>query len=195
MSEPVTIQLDAPIRRVTVVGAETEETDAVRLAERRLAQQQAELDRRAKALEQQGAARQAELERSAQALRGAAKELAALREEMIRELRAAVPVLAMDIARKVLQQEIESREYQIDPIVEAALSRLPKRGEILVCLHPDDFERCGLARGGSAEESVRFAADPSVPPGGCRIESGEGTVESDPAAALEQIEKTLRENA
>ncbi|MBN1943972.1 MAG: hypothetical protein JW849_11825 [Phycisphaerae bacterium] len=195
MPEAVTIQLDAPIRQVAVLGVEAGGRNAAPRADQQFTQKQAELDRRAKQVEQEYASRRAELEATAQALHAAGKELASLREEVLQEMRREAVSLAMDVARKVLQQEIASKGYDVDAIVSEALSHLPKRGEITVHLHPDDFERSGLARSESAvENGIRFTADPSVSPAGCLVHSAEGSVESDPAAAVDRIEETLQEN-
>ncbi|MBN1556143.1 MAG: hypothetical protein JXA11_15490 [Phycisphaerae bacterium] len=195
MTQPVVLQLDAPIHQVDVVGDESSESRSMSAPERQLAQMQAQLERRAEAMEQQFAARQAELESTVRALRTAGKQLDSLREELIRDLHTEAVDLALRIARKVLHQEIESQGYRIDPIIEEAMSHLPKRGEITVRLNPADFERSALAQQDtSGEEHIHFTADPSVPPAGCVVDSAEGVVESDPDAAMEHIEQTLTRN-
>jgi flagellar assembly protein FliH len=187
--EAVTIQLNVPIRRVAVLGAERKEHDSSVGAN-----QQVDPTRRVKELEQEFTSRKADLEQTAQALRAAGDELTKLREQMIEDMRSEAVGLAMDIARKVLHQEIQSQGYQVDPIFAEALSHLPRRGEITVRLHPADFEKSNLARGGSAaDEMIRFTADPSVPPAGCVVNSAEGCVESGPEASLEQIDAALKE--
>jgi len=192
--ETVTIQLDAPIRQVAVLGVERKENDSAVGAERQT-DRSAEFDRRAKELEQEWASRKADLEQTARVLRAAGGELAKLREQMIEDMRSEAVGLAMDIARKVLHQEIRSQGYEIDPIVAEALSRLPRRGEITVRLHPTDFERSSLARGESNDdELIRFMADPNVAPAGCVVNSAEGSVESSPEASLKQIDAALKEN-
>lgn len=195
MTETLTIQLDAPIRQVAVLGAERNEHDPAPGAERQANQKAAEIERRARELEKQFASRNAELEQTAQALHAAGVDLAKLREQLIEDMQSEAVHLAMDIARKVLHQEIQSQGYEMDPIVAEALSHLPRRGEITVRLHPADFERSGLAKGGSSsDERIRFAADPNVAPAGCVVSSVEGSVESSPEASLEQIHTTLTEN-
>jgi flagellar assembly protein FliH len=195
MSEALTIQLEAPIRQVAVLGAEHPTRDSAFDVERQAAQKTAHLEQRAEELEQKYAAQKAELEQTARALRAAGEELDTARREMIEEMRTEAVALAMDIARKVLHQEIQSKGYDIDPIVAEAMSQLPRRSRITVRLHPDDFERSGLAKGGSNnDESIHFLADPNVAPAGCVAGSDEGSVQSDPEASLEQIDKTLQEN-
>jgi flagellar biosynthesis/type III secretory pathway protein FliH len=195
VSEALTIQLDAPIHRVAVLGAERQGDPSAPGAGRQIAQKMDQFDRRAEELEREFASRKARLEQTAQALHAVGDELAKLRKQMIEEMRSEAVHLAMDVARKVLHQEIESKEYQIDPIVTEALSRLPQRGEITVRLHPDDFERCSLKEEQSNEDkNVRFTADPNVPPAGCVVTSVEGCVETGPEASLEQIDAALKEN-
>jgi flagellar assembly protein FliH len=196
VSEILTIQLDAPVREVAVLGAERKDNDPTHsTAEQQVHQQAARIEQRAKELEQEFASRKAALEQTAQALRVAGDELAQLQKQMIEDMRTQAVDLAMDIARKVLHQEIQSKGYEIDPIVTEALSHLPRRGEITVRLHPEDFERSALAQeDSSVDERIHFTADPDVPLAGCRVNSVEGSVEFSPDTSLEQVEKTLKEN-
>ncbi len=197
MAETLTLQLDAPIRHVAVLGGDAHEVhnerETVLTAERQAAQKTAEIERRAKELEKQFASRQAELNQTAQALQAAGNELAKLRNELVGEMQAEAVKLALDIAGRILHQEIQAQGYDIDPIVTEALSRLPRRGEITVRLNPADFERSRLTK--SDDEQVRFLADPNVPAAGCVVSSTEGNVETSPETSMNKIQAALTENA
>ena len=104
--------------------------------------------------------------------------------------------LAMEIARKVLMQEIQAGRHEVDPIVQEALSRLPGRMDAVVHLHPDDLARCELAcqdEGASGADSVAFVADADVRRGECLVQTSHGTVESSIEGHIEEITKALTE--
>ena len=100
--------------------------------------------------------------------------------------------LAVDIAQKVLMQEIQAGHYEIDPIVTEAMKQVPARCEVVVHLHPDDHARCEAARQlGDDAEGVRFVADPNVRPAECVLQTGEGVVESGVETNLARIGEAL----
>ena len=131
------------------------------------------------------------------ALEEGLRQVSELQARTIHQAREQVLDLALDIARKVLMQEIQAGRYEIDPIVQQALLLVPSRQDVTVRLNPRDCDRCTPARqaedapnaeGGSG---VRFVADPSVPPGGCVLETSEGVVESNLTDHLHEIAEGL----
>ncbi len=128
------------------------------------------------------------------ALEKAADKCREAREKIIEQAEGQLLDLSIDIARKVLMQEIQAERYQIEPIVREALSRIPQRTDVVVHLHPDDLARCELAEQDgpdSAQATVRFSADPGVDRGECLLRTSEGTVESTVEEHLAEITKTL----
>ena len=122
-----------------------------------------------------------------------------LGEQVRKQAEDHVLALALEIARKVLMQTVEAGQYEVEPIVRAALERLPGRGDVTVHLHPDDLARCELAQpaeGGEAGPGagVRFVSDPAVPPAGCRVASGQGTVASDVQTSFAAVAAALTGN-
>lgn len=104
--------------------------------------------------------------------------------------------LSMEIARKVLMQEIQAEKYQVDPIVREALSRIPPRMDAVTHLHPDDLARCELARldtEAPGAGGLRFIADPDVRRGECLVQTSQGTVESSIEGHLQEIAAALTE--
>jgi flagellar biosynthesis/type III secretory pathway protein FliH len=98
--------------------------------------------------------------------------------------------LAVNIARKVLMQEIQAGRYEIDPIVQEALNRVPARQEIVVRLNPADLAKCRQAASIQAQEDcpgVRFVADNSVQRAHCLLETPHGIVESAVESNLEAV--------
>ncbi len=115
------------------------------------------------------------------ALEEAAAETRAVRAEIIESAEPQLIELALEIARKVVMQEIADRRVRIEPIVKEALLRLPNRQDVTVHLHPEDWDQCQIARQAEPSEqdqAVRFVSDPSVARGACVVETREGHVES-----------------
>jgi flagellar assembly protein FliH len=133
------------------------------------------------------------------ALESALERCQTLQAELLRQSEAQLVELALDVAAKVLMQEVRAGRHEIDPIVKEALARVPPRRGALVRMNPADLERCSLAKDAceskDAEAGVRFVADPSVPRSGCVVESPEGVVRTDLASHLQAIAQVLREGA
>lgn len=123
---------------------------------------------------------QAELNLARQALGDGLAKLDTLRAQLVRQAEQQLLELALDIARKVLMQEIQAGRYEIDPIVKEALRHVPPRQTAVAHLHPDDWARCQMAQEPSADDAgrIRFVADPSVPRAECVLETSEGIVQA-----------------
>jgi len=129
------------------------------------------------------------------ALEEGAAKLAELRGKVLREAEEQLLELAIDIAGKVLMQEIKAGRHEIEPIVKEALSHVAGRQDVAVYLNPDDLAQCELAR--QADDAgqgghVRFLADPSMRRGQCLVKTADGVVESSPEAHLEDIAEVLK---
>jgi flagellar assembly protein FliH len=165
-------------RRGRVTPAELGEMQGQ--AELQQAREELERDRQRLALACQAVAKAAGQLQQAQAA------LAAEAEEQLRGL-------AVEIARKVLVQEVQAGRYEIDPIVAEAMRHVPSRRNVVVHLHPDDYAQCEMARQ-LAEDSdgIRFVADPNLQPAECILETSEGVVESSVEANLQSIDAALQ---
>lgn len=136
------------------------------------------------------------------------KDLTRLREETVRQSEEQLLELALEIARKLLMQEIQAGRYEIDPIVKEALLHVPARQDVTVHLHPDDWATCQMAReeasrppasglGGRPKGSpgagrIQFVADPGVRRAECMLETSEGIVESAVEGHLANIAEALK---
>jgi len=128
-----------------------------------------------------------------QALERAAAQVADLQQQIIAEAEAHLLDLAVEIARKVLMQEIQAGRHQIEPIVREALRRAPANREIAVRLNPDDLARLEAASDrDEMPANVRLVADPSVGPAECVVETAEGTVEARIDHELDQVRGALK---
>jgi len=136
------------------------------------------------------------LRRARAALEQGATQVRELAEQARKQAEDNVLALALEIAGKVLMQEVQGGRYDMEPIVRAALERLPNGREVTVHLHPDDLARCEMARQaqgeGGAAGGVRFVADPQVAPAACRVASPQGVVHSDVETNLASVAAALQ---
>jgi len=129
------------------------------------------------------------------ALNAAVLKLQELQENFVKQAEEQLLELAIEIAGKVLVQEIRAERYEIDPIVREAISRIPTRTDVVVHLHPDDLARCELAQqedGTDQAASIRFVADPGVQRAECLLKTSQGSVESSVKQHLSDIAEALK---
>jgi len=175
MAEVPTVHLPGPVLAVSAAG---QGPDAPEQAVQTMLEAEREQLRQARA-----------------ALAQAAQKLQQVHAQALDELRQGLPDLAVDVARKVLMQEIEAERYKIDPIVEAALPHVPARRDVVIHLNPDDLARCELAEEATGEAgapNLRFVADPTVPRAECVLETDEGVVDSVIETNLETVADALK---
>ena len=156
---------------------------------------QAEIDRRTAETRRQIEREKAQLSSARNALVDAAGKLAEYQAAIFAQAEAQLVDLAVEIARKVVMQEIEADRVRIDPVIKEALSRRPRGGEgdVTVRLNPEDLKRCELAGGGEAVAgTVHFVADPAVGRAECVLETPEGVIESSPGTHLAEIADVLK---
>ena len=179
-----TVQLGLPIASVRLV-----EPPRGSIAQQ--APSAAAPDQAGKALQ----AQRAELANAREALVNALKQLAELRDSMIKAAEQQIVQLAIDVARKVMMQEIQAGRYEIDPIVQAALAQVTSWQEVVVHLNPEDFARCRQAQEDSRDDSsgARFVADPAVGRSECVLETSQGFVRSATEEHLREIALALKE--
>ena len=81
--------------------------------------------------------------------------------------------LASDIARQVVRQELRCNPQALQPVVAEALDMLGAETKpALVRLNPEDFKQLEThLRAALPNPKVEWLADPSVPAGGCVVES------------------------
>ena len=125
-----------------------------------------------------------------QALENALEQVGQLQVQLLKDSEQQLLQLSVDIAQKVLAQEIQAQQYQIEPIVKKALQHAPARTDVVVHLHPEDLAQCEMARQAeknSQSGGITFLADPSVNRAECVLETSQGTVESRIDTHLENI--------
>jgi flagellar assembly protein FliH len=104
--------------------------------------------------------------------------------------------LSVAIAEKIIGQEMAMRPEVVVDIVRAAMRRLRDREQLRVSVNPTDIEQVRVARDDliSAVDGVRkleITEDRRVSPGGCVIESQNGTLDARIDTQLAEITAAL----
>jgi flagellar biosynthesis/type III secretory pathway protein FliH len=141
-------------------------------------------------------ARQAELSHTNAMLRNVIAKLSDLCDKTLANHEEEVAGLAVEIARKILVQKVETGDYEIEAIVKEALKNAPPRQELVVHLNPQDLVHLQKAQEDGSVETfggIKFVPDQSIGRAECRIESPKGIIESFIDEHLERIRKALEQ--
>ncbi len=158
-------------------GGKQEEFQAEQINQRLQQQVKAELDALGKA--------RTALEQACGRVQQAHQEFLSRAEEQLVDL-------AVEIAGRVLMQEIRAGRYDIEPIVRHVLDRVPSGVALTVLLNPADLKQCGQINPPAGAGEIDFRADASVPLGGCRVETPDGLIQTDAAEHLAELARTLK---
>ncbi|MBI4777321.1 hypothetical protein HY792_00110 [Candidatus Desantisbacteria bacterium] len=116
-------------------------------------------------------------------------------EEMSEE----IAELAIIIAKKIIKTEAAVNRDIITANIKESLSKIQSQGEItirvnLVDLNHAESERDELLNLASGLKDIHFHDDPSIEPGGCKIETTLGIIDATIATQMERLEEELRGN-
>lgn len=106
-------------------------------------------------------------------------------------------LLAVRIAERILERELQLSPETVVDIAAAALSQAGAPHDVLLRIHPDDLKalergRPRLLQRCAHAEVVHLRADASVTRGGCIVETELGTVDARLPLQLDAIERALR---
>lgn len=127
-----------------------------------------------------------------------AKELKRARTEFIRGAEQQLVELALAIARKVVEREIESGKDVALCACAKALEQLAGQQVTVIRLNPADLDAVkGGAAGfpGLSGMEVEFSGDEFIARGGCIVESVSGSVDADIPTRFGVIEEALKGKA
>jgi flagellar assembly protein FliH len=136
------------------------------------------------AVQQQQGAALAEIERRATQLGAVLDFMAQPLAELDQQVQRQLALLAGAIARQVVRREIKLQPEEIIGVIRETVTLLPANArEVRVHLHPDDAKlvRTRLAEA-AGSRAWSIAEDPILSRGGCRVTSGNATID----ARLEQ---------
>jgi flagellar biosynthesis/type III secretory pathway protein FliH len=129
-------------------------------------------------------------------LRQAADGFAARSEQMLGEMQQAAVELALAVAKRFLNEEIQNGRFAIENLVRQAVDRLGTRQAVTVYLNPDDLallrsrmeEDQSLLREGN---TLRLEEDRTLARGDVRAEAGENSVLAEVEAQLGNLRQQL----
>ncbi len=128
-----------------------------------------------------------------QALQDAVNKVNEFQENLFKEHKEQIAKLSVEIARKILVQKVQEKDYAIEPIIEEALKSAPTRQDVVVHLNPEDLVECQKvqqdATGTLAD--VKLISDPNIGRAECLLETPKGIIESLIDERLERIGKAL----
>ena len=101
--------------------------------------------------------------------------------------------LSLEVARQVIRGELALRRDAVLPAVREAIALIVDHtAHPRVHLSPQDFDLVSAELGADAgHRGCRFVADPSVPPGGCRIETQQGEIDATLETRWRRVVATL----
>jgi flagellar assembly protein FliH len=136
-------------------------------------------------------------------LEKAAAAVRALEAKALAGAETQVVELAVEIAGKVLMQELEAGRFQMEPVVREALRHVPARRDIVVRLCPQDAalylapgDSPAASYGGAAPGAapgLKVVADPALRRGDCIVETAEATVSATVAERFQAAAEMLRQ--
>lgn len=101
--------------------------------------------------------------------------------------------IGFQVARRILEQELSSSPEPLFALVRSAVRRLGDARRLVIKLHPADAERIDTTDGrqklGLSLMQVEVAADPSLSPGDCVVESDQATVDGRLSTRLDEVRR------
>lgn len=116
-------------------------------------------------------------------------EVAGLRRRIFDAAEHEVMTLALGVAQRILHREVQLAPDILLAMARVALGRMGDRVEATVRLHPADV--AAVTRAGAPSDGLVLEADPSLPRGGCRVESVVGSVDLGVDAQLTELSRLL----
>ena len=140
-------------------------------------------------------AQSAALSQTCRALKGIVDKLNHFYDELFSGHKEEIARLSVEIARKVLVQQVQNGDYEIESIIKEALKNAPTRQDVVVHLNPQDHTLCQKAQQdepNGALAGIKFVADQNIGRAECLLETPKGIVESLIEEHLEQIGNALK---
>ncbi len=116
---------------------------------------------------------------------------AAERDRLLAGAGREVVALALEVARKVLGEEVRASPERVAGLAARALRCARDARSVVVRVSAADAARVREA----LAEGVEVVADPDVPDGGCALDTPAGRIEASLEAQLEEIARALRGEA
>lgn len=120
------------------------------------------------------------------------------RQRLWEQMEPQVIDLVLEIARKVLREEIQARREATLSIIKHALRRVADTEHVRIRVHPDDLQitrehREDFLAVCDGVRQIEIVDDQRVGGGGCVIETPNGTIDASLRTQMQTIEKALKE--
>jgi flagellar assembly protein FliH len=120
------------------------------------------------------------------------EELATLRADVLQRAERQVVQLALALAHRVLEREIDGDRGLLLAMARVALDRMGEAARATIRLHPDDYAIVMTAREQSREtDQLQVVADTTVGRGGCLVESDFGLMDAGIDSQIREMARTL----
>ncbi len=132
----------------------------------------------------------------AERLARAVAELRHTGERLAEQMTADALEMAVLIARRIIDGELESNPAALTGLIRSAVARLGESRKIQLRLHPSDAANVEAAGDGGPLAGVAIARveirpDPTLSPGDCIVDGEQGTVDGRVATRLEEVRRIL----
>lgn len=133
-------------------------------------------------------------------LEGMIQKLDTCYEDLLHANEEKIISLVQQITEKVVFAKVEADRTVMKNTVLDALEKLAAPEEIVLLVSGHDYEYIEMVKEDFFEavkslKSVAVKSDPSIKPGGCRIESGKGVIQTDPEEKLKKVFDSVKEVA
>jgi flagellar assembly protein FliH len=124
-------------------------------------------------------------------------QLSNMTRALLRRYKTESSELAIELARAVVGDALQTNALALEAVVERAMSAVPRTDEVVLRCHPDDVAAIeemvpSLQARRSDPVSIRLAGNPAMEPGGCIIEFGDGAIDARPSVAMDMLAEAVR---
>lgn len=125
------------------------------------------------------------------------RELSAYRDRKIKDTSEQIISLAMDIAKKVIQKEVEGDKDIVLFVAQHAMRKVSERQErITLKVNPIDYEviiaNTSTLKDASGVKDIIVEPDDTISPGGCYIISDRGEIDGRIEEQIKEVEGVVR---
>ncbi|GIV15899.1 MAG: hypothetical protein KatS3mg022_1334 [Armatimonadota bacterium] len=120
------------------------------------------------------------------------------RQQLWQQMEPQVIEMVLEIARKVLREEIQARREATLSMIKHALRRVADTEHVRIRVHPDDLQIAREHREHflavcDGVRQIEIVDDQRVGGGGCIIETPGGTIDASLRTQMQSVERALRE--
>ncbi len=138
------------------------------------------------------------LKRAAGLLVSTAEALDAARLGVVRELEDSVYLLALAVARQLVQREVATDPTIVRDLVQRGLEAFPVGSRVEIHLNPEDLaalrSQFGLPGSDGRAADLQWIADPAIERGGCTLETPHRVADGRVDLALSELYHRLRDD-